>query len=85
MNPQTITKLRENIPELRELVAFLKGKAEELNTLYGLDLMTSEDRAIEATARLRAYNTLYGMLAPLIDTPDKQKGVDPKEYAIEVK
>lgn len=82
MNPATIQKLREERPEFNELIAFLSSEAAKLNTLDGLDKLTPDDRAIEATARLRAYETLCTILSPLIQTVDNPVGINPKEFVV---
>lgn len=82
MNPQTVNKLRENIPELRELIAFLASEANKLDTLQGLDTMPIFERSYEITARLRAKQTIDAILAPLLGDVDNPVGVDPKEYVI---
>ncbi len=81
MTPQTIQQLQER-PEFKELLGFLASEASKLNTLEGLDKLTPDDRAVEATARLRAYETLSGILAPLVGGVDNLIGADPKEFVV---
>lgn len=84
MNPQSVLKLRENIPELRELIQFLASELAKLNTLDGVAAADSEDMVIarEVRARLIAHHTLQEMLSPLLMETDKTVGVDPSEFVV---
>lgn len=83
MKPSTVQKLLENIPEVRELVAFLASEAEMENKLDGLDALPADERAIEATVRIRTHKRIVSMLAPLIGTQTLDGGgTDPSEYVV---
>lgn len=80
MKPETVQKLKQDVPELRELIAFLASEAEKLNTLEGIDDAIPHGIAVEVLSRKRAYQTLTAMLAPLIGDVQRLVGVDPQEY-----
>lgn len=82
MNPETVKKLQENVPELRELVAFLAAEAEKLNTLADLGEFAHNDIAVEVIARKRAYDTIQRMLSPLLDVQESGSGIDVQEYVV---
>jgi len=82
MNPKSVIKLRENIPELRELIAFLASEASKENNLDGIDELPADERAIEATVRVRTYKRLLAILAPLIDPVDSGVAPNPAEYVV---
>lgn len=83
MNPRIVQKLLENIPEVRELVAFLAAEANKLNTLDGINEPAEPTTlAVEVLARLRAKQTIDAMLAPLLVSVDKPTGTDPSEFVV---
>lgn len=82
MSPETVKKLQENVPELRELIAFLSAGAEKLNTLADIQLITAHDLAVEVMARKHAYKTITDMLAPLLDVQDTDVVTDSNEYVV---
>lgn len=83
MKPETIKKLQETVPELRELLAFLASEAAKLNMLDSVPESGSHiDIALEVLARKRAYETLTKMLTPLIGSIESVSGVDPKEFVV---
>lgn len=82
MSPQTIKKLQENIPELRELIAFLTAEAEELNVIADIHLTSPTEIALEVLARQRAYKTIKDILSPLLDTQETIISIDPSEYVV---
>lgn len=83
MKPETIKRLQENVPELRELIAFLSAEATKLNTLDGvIDFHDPIQLAVAVKARIRAYETISTMLAPLVSPIDKPVGTDPKEFVM---
>jgi hypothetical protein len=82
MKPETIKKLQKNVPELKELVLFLAQKANELNTLDGLEGLEITERAYEVTARLRAYEKLRDILAPLVDVQQELSTGNNAEYIV---
>lgn len=45
---------------------FLATEANKLNSLDGMEEMDSAERAVEVTARLRAYETLKSILGVLL-------------------
>lgn len=79
MKPETIQKLQENVPELKELMAFLATELQKLNTLSDLPEARA-DREIAVEGKRWAHKTLAAMLAPLIGKVDEIVGVDPAEY-----
>lgn len=84
MKPETIRRLQENIPELRELLAFLRAEIAKSDTLDGLELLDFKERAYEASVRLRTRDRLVAMFTPLIDPVEAITSLNPKEYAIDV-
>ena len=82
MTPEVIKKLQKNVPELRELVLFLAKKANELNTLEGLEGLEITERAYEVTARLRAYDKLKDILAPLVNVEEELSTGNNSEYVV---
>ncbi len=80
MKPETIKRLQENIPELKELIGFLASEAAKLNTLDGLEAMTDKEQYEAVNGKIWAYKTITAMLAPLVGVQDTVIGVDPKEY-----
>ena len=84
MTPEEIKKLQENVPELRSLVRFLAIEANKLNTLDGLEGLEITERAYEVTARLRAYNKLKDILAPLVTVQEVIHTLNKREYTVDV-
>lgn len=83
MKPETIQKLRENVPEFRELLAFLASEAAKLDSLSILDKTLTPDLGAHIVGLRYARDTINAMLAPLLETVDKPTGVNPAEYMIE--
>lgn len=84
MNPETIKKLRENIPEFLELIAYLTAELSKADSLEGLETLDFKERAYETGVRLRMKERLSAMLAPLVADVDKSLGVNPREYTVDV-
>lgn len=82
LKPESIKKLQKNVPELKELILFLARKANELNTLEGLEGLEITERAYEVTARLRAYDKLKNILAPLVNVEEELVGGSNKDYVV---
>lgn len=84
MSPETVKRLTESVPELQELISFIKSEIAALDTLAGIEELTREgsEIALEVLARLRAKQTLEAILAPLINTPDALLGTDPQDYVV---
>ncbi len=84
MKPETVKKLQENVPELRELVAFLAMEAAKLNVLDDLDSLPVSERGDVVSGRMWAYKTISRMLAPLVGAVEVPGRPDPSEYAVDV-
>jgi hypothetical protein len=82
MNPKTVEILTKNVPELKELIAFLQSEAQKLDTLAGISAPTPNDIAVEVLARKRAKETIDAMLAPLLGHVDKPTGINPEEFVV---
>ena len=80
MKPESIQKLQQNVPELKELIAFLSSEVQKLNTLDDLADLDVTERHDALSGKLWAYKTLSTMLAPLIGTVPETHGADPSEY-----
>lgn len=79
MNPATIKKLLENVPELRELIEFINSEVKKLNDLSDIKLTDDREIAVEVLARQRAIETLERILEPLI-SEQVIEATDPHEY-----
>ena len=84
LKPETIRKLQTELPELQELRDHLVEEARKLNTLEAIESVTTDSIAVEVLARLRAYDTIKAILAPIVDVANPLTRSDPKEYAVEV-
>ncbi len=82
LKPETIKKLQAEFPELQELRLHLAQEAAKLNTLDGLGGLSITERAYEVTARLRAFETIKAILAPIVNVEDVLTPPDPKEYVV---
>ena len=81
MSPQTVQKLKEE----REFIAFMKENIKVLDSLQGLNFMSSDERAVEVTARMRAKDVLENILSPFLDDAhDGPVPVDGSEFAVDV-
>lgn len=80
MKPETVAKLRENIPELRELITFLASELAKLHTIEDLKLVPLADRPVALEAKFWAYNAVGAILAPLLEDAVIPNLTDPKEY-----
>lgn len=82
MNPETVQRLAKH-PDFRELTDYLIIEAQKLNTLDGLSELKFTERAYEAAAKVRAYDKLKEILAPLINTSPQSTGrTDPQDYVV---
>ena len=79
MNPDTVKKLTEDVGEFKELITYLASEAQKLNTLDGVE-KTGVSVEVEVLARLRAYETLQRILAPLVNFQDLSTGVVLNDY-----
>lgn len=87
MHPLLAQKLMIEVPEMKELLAFLIEKAEELDRIDDIaDLSDPEEIALEVKARRRAYEKLKLMLSPLLnsDTKEVGKSINNDDYAMKV-
>lgn len=82
MNPQTIARLNENVPEFKELRAFLTSEYRRLDSLDGLETLPFKERAYEVSARLQAKAILGSILGSLVGQV-VHSGTDPKEYMVD--
>lgn len=83
MNPETVKRLKADVPELRELITFLRLEVHKLNTLEGIEISNRnavEDIALETMARIRAHQVLTTILEPLIGSSADVAGINPQEY-----
>jgi len=84
MDPEVANKLKENIPEIRAFVEYIKDEMRKLDTVQGLSHLTSPvDKAVEVTGREKAMEILTNILSPLVDGQVFDKS-DNKDYAVEV-
>lgn len=81
MNPQTIQRLKE-LPEFKELVAFIGAEASKLQGYDGLQDLSFTERAYEVSIRMRMKERLDAILQPLLGGVDKPAGVDPQEFVV---
>jgi hypothetical protein len=82
MNPKTVRKLREGSPEFKELLTYLATQAMEANSLEGLEKMTFQERAYEASVRIKVFNRLKDILAPLVTDQELSTLTPLQEYAM---
>jgi len=85
MKPSTIKKLTEEVPEFRELLAFLATEVQKLDTL--VDFNGKDDRviAIETIGKHYARETLLKILEPLLNTNTLSTALSmSSEYAVDV-
>lgn len=83
MNPQTLKRLQENLPELKELRMYLASEVKKADTLHGIEELPVDERSHEVSVRAGVKRRLETILTGLFPV-DTATGADPKEYAIEV-
>jgi hypothetical protein len=69
MNPNLAKRLMD-LPEGRDLLAFLQSEAQKVNTLDGIDSTNLYEIAVETKARQQAHKALTEMLSPLLDASE---------------
>lgn len=84
MKPETVKRLQENVPELKELITFLATELQKLSSIDGLRDIPRPEREIALEGRIWAYDTLTALLLPLITTSSTVMPSNPKEYAVDV-
>ena len=82
LDPAVAQKLSAEIPELKAFRLFLTAEAMKLNSLQGLAQMPANERAIEVTARLRAFETITAILKPVINISEEIVRTSPSEYVL---
>jgi hypothetical protein len=85
MNPATVQKLKEKVPELKELIAFLQAeryKLNDMNFLAQFEQLTSDQISLLVWSRFHAGTIIDNMLEPLLGGVDKPIGVNPEEYVL---
>lgn len=83
MKPETIQKLTSDVPELKELIAFLIEEAGKLNNLSNLNMdMPYDQVAIEVKARQRAYEKIGDILHPLLNVQPKIEGIKNEDFVV---
>jgi len=82
MNPQTIQKLRSDVPEFQELIVYLAQKAREMDTLEGLEVLEFNARAHEASVRMGVRKAVLDILDPLLRDNPTIDTSDPGEYVV---
>ena len=82
MNPQTVQKLREQTPEFRELIGYLAKKANEINTLEGLNDFPLKERTFELGVRTEVHKRIKEILEPLLLDNPQVEAADPAEYLV---
>lgn len=81
MKPEIIKQI-VNSQGGQELVAYLKAKIKELDSIRGITSTGSEEIAVEVKARERAQEKLLEILEMLLSTEVVHKGIDPDEYVV---
>lgn len=84
LDPLIVQKLLKDVPEIKKFRIFLAEEALKINTLDGMEHMSSRDREIEVCGRIRAHSVLVSMLGGLLDVPESGGRPDPRDYMVEV-
>lgn len=82
LDPKIAQILLSEVPEMKAFRVFLAEEANKLNTLTGLDKLDFKERSYEITARLRAFEVLMTILAPLINNIPTAPQVDGNDYMV---
>lgn len=84
MKPESVAKLLQ-LPEGRELVAFLESelaKLKDMSFLNALHNSTPDQVSLLVWSRFHSLNTLESMLAPFINTQQKPVGTNPDDFLV---
>lgn len=87
MNPATVKKLLEDIPEVRELLGYIDEVADELNKISDIETINAPypDIALEVLARKRAYEKLTKILEPFVNAETRAPaGIRNKDYDVDI-
>ena len=69
---ETLKVIKER-PEFQELLKYLAEEAVKLNSLSEMAELPHIEIVQEVLARKRAYETLKGILGPIVDIPEMKK------------
>lgn len=83
LSHQTVKALRENSPEFREFLVYLKAHSEQLDRLSALKNADIDDYYYLVVGRLHAKEIIDTILGPLLEPVDNLPGVNPKEYVVD--
>ena len=75
-------KIIKNRPEFSELLKHLAEEVVKLNSLSEMKELPFDELASEVLARMRAYETLKGILEPLVDIPDLRSKSQLDDYIV---
>ncbi len=80
MEPELAQELL-SLPQFKAFLLFAASEADKLNRLDGLDGLPSDEIAIEAKSREKAYKALVTILAPFTNPQTAlSTGIDNKQY-----
>lgn len=84
MKPELAKRLLENSPEISQFREYVQSECLKLKDISSVPQTAPQgDIALEVIARLRAYEMLEIILAPLLNPQSTPSPFDPKEYVVE--
>ena len=81
MNPKTVNKLMSEVPEMKELLSFIRKEVCQLDSTSDIKLNDPIELSVEVKSRPRAIEVLTNILTPLLNTQEANV-VKNNEYVV---
>ena len=81
MNPKTVNKLMSEVPEMKELLSFIRKEVCQLDSTSDIKLNDPIELSVEVKSRQRAIEVLTNILTPLLNTQEANV-VKNNEYVV---